>query len=100
MMKSTVDREVLPPLPTDDWAEEELGRAQLGDARRTRRLVQVATSLGAQPTASIPTACGSWAATKAAYRLFDVGARTDETVDIPAAIRAAHVQATVERLQR
>ena len=27
--------------------------------------------LGAQPGASIPAACGGWAETKAAYRLFD-----------------------------
>jgi hypothetical protein len=44
--------------------------------------------LAARPSASIPAACGSWAATKAAYRFFD-----DET------IVAAHVRATVERAE-
>ena len=36
------------------WAEAEFGEADLGDVRRTARLVQLATMLGAQPTASLP----------------------------------------------
>lgn len=36
------------------WAEEEFGEADLGDARRTIRLVRLATMLGAQPGASLP----------------------------------------------
>ncbi len=51
------------------WAEEELGAAQLGDARRSRRLVQLVERLAEQPSASIPAACSGAAETKAAYRL-------------------------------
>ena len=51
------------------WAEEELGAAQLGDARRSRRLVRLVERLAEQPSASIPAACSGAAETKAAYRL-------------------------------
>ena len=53
------------------WAETEFGEADLGDVRRTARLVQLATMLGAQPTASLPAAAPDWADLKAAYRFFD-----------------------------
>jgi Transposase DNA-binding/Transposase Tn5 dimerisation domain len=52
------------------WAEEELGSADLGDERVSRRLVRLAEDLSANPTASIPQACQGWAETKAAYRFF------------------------------
>jgi hypothetical protein len=53
------------------WAEAELGGAQLGDQRLTKRLVKLVDTLSAAPTASIPAACRGWAETKAAYRLLD-----------------------------
>ena len=52
------------------WAEEELGSADLGDARVSRRLVRLAEDVSANPTARIPQACQGWAETKAAYRFF------------------------------
>jgi hypothetical protein len=52
------------------WAEDEFGDADLGDVRRTARLVQLATMLGAQPNASLPAASDDPAALKAAYRFF------------------------------
>jgi len=76
------------------WALAELGTAQLGDARRTRRLATLVTTLAARPAASVPVACGSWAATKAAYRFWDCADVT------PAAIRAAHQAATRARIPR
>jgi hypothetical protein len=36
----------------EDWAYAEFGQAELGDARRTDRLVELGRVLGAQPTAS------------------------------------------------
>jgi len=54
-----------------NWADDELGRANLGDARLNRRLVKLATRFAEQPTASIPGACGDWAETMAAYRFFN-----------------------------
>lgn len=44
--------------------------AKLGDARRTRRLVEVAAALAAKPTGALPQALPDWADLKAAYRLF------------------------------
>ena len=49
-------------------AEQELGGAQLGDARLSRRLVKLATRLAESPSASIPQACRGWAEMRAAYR--------------------------------
>lgn len=51
------------------WAETETDRASLPDARLKRRLSRVLEQLSAQPTESIPAASGTWADTKAAYRL-------------------------------
>jgi len=64
----------------------------LGDARLNRRLARLVEDLAAQPTASVPQACGTWAATKAAYRFWDSAQVS------AAAIREAHQQGTVERL--
>lgn len=52
------------------WAEEELGGADLGDERVSRRLVRLAEDLSAHPMVSIPQACQGWAETQAAYRFF------------------------------
>ena len=51
-----------------DWAEEEFGRAELGDARLRKRLITLAKDFYTQPEANILKACGSKAKTKAAYR--------------------------------
>ncbi len=53
------------------WAQAELHDLELGDARRTQRLIKLVDDLSAQPTGSIPLACGGWPETKAAYRLLD-----------------------------
>jgi hypothetical protein len=59
------------PPPAADWAEEEFGRASLGEARLERRLCILARDLYARPLAALPQACGTRAKTKAAYRFFD-----------------------------
>jgi hypothetical protein len=53
------------------WAQEEFALAQLGDQRRTHRLVNVATRLAQNPGGTLPQAFPSWAELKAAYRFFD-----------------------------
>jgi hypothetical protein len=53
------------------WAQAEFHDLELGDARRTQRLIKLVDDLSAQPTGSIPRACNGWAETKAAYRLLD-----------------------------
>jgi hypothetical protein len=75
------------------WAAYEFAEADLGDARRTQRLIDLAETLGQRPTASLPEACGDLATLKAAYRFFD-------NDDIPAdAILTSHAHATDTRLR-
>jgi Transposase DNA-binding/Transposase Tn5 dimerisation domain len=76
---------------TEDWIETEFGTADLGDARRTQRLLQLSRQLAAQPSASLPEACGSRAQLKAAYRFF-----ANEAI-APADLWASHIAATYER---
>jgi hypothetical protein len=78
----------------ESWAVTEFAEAELGDARRTQRLIRVATVLAQQPMASLPEACGSPAELKATYRLFD-----NEAI-APAELLASHVSATYERVVR
>lgn len=73
------------------WAREAFSGLDLGDARRERRLLTLVSELASQPAASVPQACGSWAATKAAYRFWD-----NDAVD-PEAISEALARATAAR---
>lgn len=77
----------------EDWAQAEFGAAELGDARRTARLVQLARQLGERPEASLPRALEDHAALKAAYRFFDNADITHEK------ILASHVVSSLGRLQ-
>ena len=49
------------------WAAEELRFADLGDARRNKRLIQIVEDLAAQPTASVPQASRDAAAVQGTY---------------------------------
>src|SRR5262249_61106486 len=75
------------------WAEEEFGEVDLGDVRRNARLVQLATVLGAQPSASLPDATDDPAILKAAYRFFD-----NDYVRAEAMLES-HIQSTTRRMQ-
>jgi hypothetical protein len=81
------------PMDEATWAVTEFGAAQLGDARRTSRLIDLATTLAPQPRTSLPEACTGPAQLKAAYRFCDNAAVT------PAAMLASHVAATQARVQ-
>jgi hypothetical protein len=70
------------------WAEAHFGTADLGDRRRTRRLVALAAQVAANPAGSLPDQTEAWAALKAAYRLLD---RPEVTF---AAVAAPHWQLT------
>ena len=83
-----------PPPPVADWALTEFGHAELGDDRRTARLLMIATAFAQQPTAPIPQACGPGPATQGAYRFFE-----NEDID-PEAIREAHQEATLQRVSQ
>ena len=77
----------------DLWTQEELGGANFGDKRLTKRFVKLVSDLAAKPEASIPQACEDWASTKAAYRFLDHEKVTPEV------IRATHREKTVERVK-
>ena len=77
----------------EDWAETEFGLAELGDSRRTARLVEMGRILGGQPNASILQACPDRASIAGAYRFLENKAIQPEP------ILASHVAATTERCQ-
>jgi hypothetical protein len=52
------------------WAEEQFGQCDLGDKRRTRRLVSLAAEVLCHPAGSLPEQTADMADLKAAYRLF------------------------------
>lgn len=62
------------------WAQEQFGGCQLGDARRTKRAVEVAARVAALPSGSTPQQTHGWGECKAAYRLFHADDVTFETL--------------------
>lgn len=79
------------PTSHTTWAAHELAQTTLGDARLTKRFIRIVADKLANPTASIPQASGTWAATKATYRFF-------ASPQVSAsALRASHAAATVRR---
>jgi hypothetical protein len=74
------------------WVGEEFAGVDLSDKRLDRRLIKTAEQLAKSPAAPINEACGDWASTQAAYRLFDNGKAS------PQAIIEPHIQATAKRL--
>jgi len=53
-----------------DWALEQFGMVDLGDVRRSRRLVSVAVALASFPGRSLPQLFDGWYDLKACYELF------------------------------
>lgn len=74
-----------------DWAFRELMDAEFGDLRLTERLVKLVEALSRAPEASVPEACGSAGAAKAAYRFWNNPKVSG------AAILKPHVQRTAQR---
>jgi len=72
------------------WAHMEFGAANLGDARRSKRLVQVAAALAQNSKGVLTESLDSWAELKAGYRLFSNEHVTYESVIDP------HFQRTVQ----
>jgi hypothetical protein len=75
-------------LPPAQWAQLEFGSVELGDRRRTDRLVAMATDLAQNPGGTLPQAFDSWAELKAAYRFLDQPKNGREEIS------AAHWQRT------
>lgn len=76
----------------EQWIAQELEKTELGDARRTKRLIKIVENLSAKPEASIPQASGTWAQTKATYDFWD------SPYIKPSMIRQGHINGTVERI--
>lgn len=58
-------------MDTAAWAASQFGECDLGDKRRTDRLVEMAGCVAENPAAGFPKQFGDWGDLKAAYRLFD-----------------------------
>lgn len=65
------------------WAELEFGECQLGDVRRTRRLIVAASQTLACPDGSTPDQTEVWAECKAFYRLMDCDDFGHEEITAP-----------------
>jgi hypothetical protein len=74
------------------WAASEFADAELGDVRRTTRLIELAGVLAQHPTAALPEACGDDAMLKAAYRFF-----ANDAIE-PHDVLDSHLEATSCRL--
>ena len=75
-----------------EWVRQEFARADLRDKRLDRRLVKTAEQLAKSPSSPINEACGTWASTQAAYRLFNNPKAS------PARILEPHWKATAQRM--
>ena len=77
-----------------DWVLEEFGGVEVGDRRRTERVLEVVTRLARRPEASFPEASGGdWASLKASYRLLENDALSHQ------ALLSGHVAASWERIR-
>lgn len=75
------------------FAIEHFGDAELGDVRRTKRLVQVAGRIVSHPGGTLPQKMGEPADLKALYRLVDCDAVTH------ASVMETHRQLTLRRMR-
>jgi hypothetical protein len=83
-------------LEADQWAENEFGGAPLGDARLSKRLVDVAAAKAEVPDRAFSgVAKGDWPAVKGYYRMID---RPEESAVNMPNILAPHRRRTVRRM--
>ena len=75
------------------WVSEELAGANLGDARRTQRLIRIVEDLAAKPNESVPQASHDRAAMQGLYDFF-----ANRRVDADAII-AVPAQKTIDWIQ-
>jgi hypothetical protein len=67
----------------EEWAVETFGAAELGDVRRTDRLVKLASALGENPSVSLPASMRNWADTHGAYQFLGNSAISHEQIMAP-----------------
>jgi hypothetical protein len=73
------------------WIAREMAGADLGDIRRTGRLIRIMEAFDRQPEGSIPVCCNGPGESKAAYRFFD-----NDAIE-PDAILQPHRERTARR---
>ena len=66
-----------------EWAQLNFGNCQLGDKRRTNRLMQVAEDIASNPSATLPNQMDDWGDLRAAYNLFGRKEVTFEAIARP-----------------
>jgi hypothetical protein len=66
-----------------EWAQMEFSACELGDRRRTNRLIKAATQVLARPDGSTPEQIESWSDCKALYRLMDCDDVSFEAITTP-----------------
>jgi hypothetical protein len=86
-------KEIMEDKEPSDWAEEEFGKAHLGDLRLTNRLMVIARDFYGKPQSNIPQACQSRGKTKAAYRFLDNKESNMEN------ILSSHYESTHKRIK-
>lgn len=79
------------PVDSQAWAQQQFAACELGDRRRTQRLIKVGAKMVENPAGSLPDQLQTWGDLKAAYRLFDCADVTLEAIAEP------HWRATRER---
>jgi Transposase DNA-binding len=67
----------------EEWASQTFGAAELGDQRRTDRLVRMAAAIAYDPAASLPKAMRNCSETTAAYRFLDNEQISHEQIMMP-----------------
>ena len=67
----------------EEWAVETFGAAELGDVRRTDRLIKLASALGENPSVSLPASMRNWGDTHAAYQFLGNPAICHEQIMTP-----------------
>ena len=82
-------------LDVSQWSNEQFKDCDLGDRRRTKRVVKLAAQAALMPDASTPKQTEGWGDCKAAYRLFAQPQVTFEAITAPHYARSRAVSAGV-----
>src|ERR1043166_3667826 len=67
----------------EEWANQQWGKAELGDKRRNARAIKVGAAIAALPDASLPKQIKNWHELKAAYRLLSEEDVTHQALSQP-----------------
>jgi len=80
-------------LNANAWAAQQFGETDLGDVRRTRRLVEIGAAIATSPGGTLSATLTEWSVQKRGYELFS---RDDVT---HGSVMEPHIEATCETLR-